>query len=140
MREGTGRSAYNHFPDSVRLAGKTGTTNDLRDSWFAGFGGTYLTVVWIGRDDNGRTPLTGATGALTIWNEIMSGIEGRSVPFVRPSGIEYIWVEPDRNARSAEGCAGAVYLPFVSGSEPEDRSPCMPDPSLGDRIRDFLGL
>src|SRR5690606_11840576 len=52
MLEGTGRSVYNHVPRSLTLAGKTGTTNDSRDSWFAGFSQDLLAVVWLGRDDN----------------------------------------------------------------------------------------
>ncbi len=60
LREGSGRSVYNSFPESLPLAGKTGTTNDQRDSWFAGFSGEHLAVVWVGRDDNSQTPLTGA--------------------------------------------------------------------------------
>src|SRR5690606_5865046 len=58
MRERTGRSVYNQLPASLALAGKTGTSNDSRDSWFAGFSQVLLAVVWMGRDDNGSTPLT----------------------------------------------------------------------------------
>ncbi|MBW6848418.1 bifunctional glycosyl transferase/transpeptidase, partial [Salmonella enterica subsp. enterica serovar Weltevreden] len=71
MREGTGRSAYNRVSQSLALAGKTGTTNDSRDSWFAGFSQDLLAVVWLGRDDNGKTSLTGATGALQVWSDFM---------------------------------------------------------------------
>ncbi|MCP6429371.1 hypothetical protein NL523_29065, partial [Klebsiella pneumoniae] len=71
MTEGTGRSAYNQIPSTVRLAGKTGTTNDLRDSWFAGYSQDLLAVTWLGRDDNGATRLTGATGALQVWSAFM---------------------------------------------------------------------
>lgn len=71
MREGTGRSVYSQLPSSLTLAGKTGTSNDSRDSWFSGFGGDLQAVVWLGRDDNGKTPLTGATGALQVWASFM---------------------------------------------------------------------
>src|SRR5690606_13609814 len=67
MREGTGRGVYRRLPQTLAVAGKTGTTDDLRDSWFAGFTGNHLAVVWLGRDDNGPTHLTGSTGALTVW-------------------------------------------------------------------------
>jgi len=54
------------------LAGKTGTTNDTRDSWFSGFTDRLLTVVWLGRDDNKPTNLTGSSGALRVWADIMA--------------------------------------------------------------------
>ena len=59
MRTGTGRSAYQRLPRDLVVAGKTGTTDDLRDSWFAGFDENHLAVVWIGRDDNQPIGLTG---------------------------------------------------------------------------------
>ena len=67
MREGTGRGVYRYLADDFDVAGKTGTTNDGRDSWFAGFSGDLLAVSWIGRDDNGGTGLTGSSGALKVW-------------------------------------------------------------------------
>src|SRR6185295_13534675 len=70
MQEGTARAAKNVLPN-FRVAGKTGTTDDLRDSWFAGFSGDYLAVVWMGRDDNKSTGLSGATGALKAWLAFM---------------------------------------------------------------------
>jgi penicillin-binding protein 1B len=48
-------------------AGKTGTSDDGRDSWYAGYTGEHLAVVWLGRDDNQPTGLTGASGALKVW-------------------------------------------------------------------------
>ena len=71
MHEGTGRTAYESFPKDYGLVGKTGTTNDGKDSWFAGYTGDYLSVVWIGRDDNKPIGLTGATGALPLWTALM---------------------------------------------------------------------
>ncbi|MEQ4563753.1 MAG: penicillin-binding protein 1B, partial [Acinetobacter sp.] len=63
MASGTGRSAYNSLPSSLKLAGKSGTTNDTRDSWFAGYSGNYVAVVWLGLDNNKVTGLTGSSGA-----------------------------------------------------------------------------
>jgi len=71
VRNGTARSVLTGFRYDYGLAGKTGTTDDYRDSWFAGFSGNYLTVVWVGRDDNKPTKLTGASGAAKIWADAM---------------------------------------------------------------------
>ena len=74
VRNGTARVVLNGFTHDYGLAGKTGTTDDYRDSWFAGFSGNYLTVVWVGRDDNESTGLTGASGAAKIWSRVMRNI------------------------------------------------------------------
>src|SRR5690606_379255 len=74
MNSGTGRSAYNTLPRYLGLAGKSGTTNDTRDSWFAGYSGNYLAVVWLGLDDNKVTGLTGSSGALPVWINVMKNL------------------------------------------------------------------
>lgn len=68
MRKGTGK---NSRLAGRGVAGKTGTSDDYRDSWFAGFDAQRLAVVWVGRDDNATTGLTGASGALPLWDAIM---------------------------------------------------------------------
>ena len=123
MVEGTGRGAYQILPSSLALAGKTGTSNDSRDAWFAGFGGNQLAVVWMGRDDNGTTHFTGASGPLRVWSYFMSKARPSPVSNHAPAGITYAWV--NRNGQSsAPGCPGALLLPFVSGSEPGSGSEC----------------
>ncbi|MBB3170190.1 penicillin-binding protein 1B [Simiduia aestuariiviva] len=124
MREGTGKGAYRYLPDTLDVAGKTGTTNDQRDSWFAGFSGEHLAVAWVGRDDNGTTPLTGATGALPIWARVMAGIETRGLDAPAPSGIHLYWVDGATGRASGENCEGARLLPFTDGYTPQDRVPC----------------
>ena len=69
MTHGTGRnSPYS----KLGVAGKTGTSNDNRDSWFAGFDNTLSWVIWVGRDDNKPTGLTGSSGALQVWNRLVT--------------------------------------------------------------------
>ncbi|MCL6417333.1 penicillin-binding protein 1B [Aestuariirhabdus sp. Z084] len=124
MREGTGRAAYQKLPDHLRVAGKTGTTNDLRDSWFAGYSADRLAVVWLGRDDNKSTRLTGSSGALRVWRDFMSSGVQESLRPIPVDGVEYFWVEPETGKRSAQGCKGARYMPFIAGSEPKSSSVC----------------
>src|SRR5699024_1817859 len=118
MTEGTGRSVYNRLPASMVLAGKTGTSNDLRDSWFAGFGQDLQAVVWMGRDDNGQTALTGASGAMQVWANFMQKAAPRSLDMSPPSNVIMAWVDAYSGMGSAEGCPGAVQMPYIRGSEP----------------------
>lgn len=124
MREGTGRSAYRTIPESLGLAGKTGTTDDGRDSWFAGFSGDLLAVAWVGRDDNGPTSLTGATGALPIWTRFMASIPQHSFSPVVPDGVQYHWVNSERGVLTDEHCENARLIPFIVGSEPQTFEGC----------------
>ncbi|MDB6061693.1 MAG: penicillin-binding protein [Verrucomicrobiaceae bacterium] len=117
MQEGTGRAAKNVLPN-FRVAGKTGTTDDLRDSWFAGFSGDYLSVVWMGRDDNKSTGLSGATGALKGWLGFMAETSHVPMSFDAPPGINYVWVDELTGLVSGEGCEHARYIPFIEGTEP----------------------
>jgi len=113
MMEGTGRAAYRRLPHELALAGKTGTTNDQRDSWFAGFSGEHLGIVWIGRDDNGETPLTGASGALQVWTDIYDNLATRSIDIVSAADVDYLWVDKDSGLLSGENCRNARLIPFA---------------------------
>ena len=123
-REGTGRALYQSLPGEQDVAGKTGTTDDLRDSWFAGFTSDRLGVVWIGRDDNKSTGLTGSSGALRLWRDLFAGFHstGRIPPAVET--VEYQWIDPHSGLLADAGCPDAVQLPFIGGSAPLDSAPC----------------
>jgi penicillin-binding protein 1B len=119
IREGTAKSAYDAFPFGTRLAGKTGTTDDQRDSWFGGFSVNYNTIVWVGQDNNGKTPLTGATGALPIWTSIMSKLPNESLPQPTDTNIEWQWIDRASGARTDDSCTGARRLPIDKrGAQP----------------------
>jgi len=124
MHEGTGKSAYYTVPKALSLAGKTGTTDDGRDSWFAGFSGDLLAVAWVGRDDNGPTSLTGASGALPVWSRFMAQVPQNGFSPVVPDGVSYHWVNDREQALTDENCDNARRVPFISGSEPERKVSC----------------
>lgn len=127
FRRGTGRSVYQALPGNPAMAGKTGTTDDLRDSWFAGFGNDALAVVWLGRDDNRPAGLTGSSGALPVWGELMRRLrpQGWDVPV--PETVQWLGVDDREGVLSDPDCAALIQLPFVKGREPAYRS-C---PALG---------
>lgn len=129
VREGTGRSAYQQMGEEFNLVGKTGTTNATRDSWFAGFSGDYLSVVWIGRDDNKPTRLTGSSGALQVWTSLMKKISTIPVTLIPPDNVDRVWIDPASGLRANESCSGAVIYPYVSGSAPQRNSPCVAEPA-----------
>ena len=124
VREGTGRGVYSRLPGEFEVAGKTGTTNDNRDSWFAGFSGDLLAVSWIGRDDNGSTGLTGSNGALRVWADFMAESARRPLGYRMPDGIRLHWIDGESGLLSSERCPGARLLPFIEGSEPRQKSAC----------------
>ena len=125
MYEGTGRSAYHYMPKELGLVGKTGTTNKLRDSWFAGYSGDYLSVVWIGRDDNKPAGLTGSSGALQVWTSLMRKVSNQPVSLIPPDNIEMNWIDPVNGLRANEACEGAIHYPYIKGSAPTQDSPCV---------------
>jgi penicillin-binding protein 1B len=119
---------------TVQVAGKTGTTDDLRDSWFAGFSDDRLGVVWVGRDDNRSTGLSGTSGALKIWLDMMQRLPLKDLQLDRPPSVEMHWIDPQSGGLSKKACAGTVELPFISGSAPTQRAECT-SPSLMDRFK-----
>ncbi|QEY64885.1 penicillin-binding protein 1B [Metapseudomonas lalkuanensis] len=141
MREGTARSVYSQLPSSLTLAGKTGTTNDSRDSWFAGFSQDLLAVVWLGRDDNGKTPLTGATGALQVWTSFMRKADPLPLDMPMPDNVVQAWIDPHSGQGSDPSCPGAVQMPYIRGSEPVPGAPCglgAPVDSVMDWVRGWM--
>jgi penicillin-binding protein 1B len=124
VREGTGKAVYRYLPEDYAVAGKTGSTNDLRDSWFAGFAGDYLAVVWLGRDDNGSTGLTGSSGALKVWGEFMASASHQPLGLEAPEGVVYQWIDNDSGLLSGRLCENARYMPFIQGSAPQHKAKC----------------
>ncbi|MEE4250517.1 MAG: penicillin-binding protein 1B [Alcanivoracaceae bacterium] len=124
MTRGTGRYAVSQLPENLVVAGKTGTSDGQRDAWFAGFSGSHLTLVWLGRDDNGDTGFTGSSGPLRIWTSIMAALPQRSMSLAPPAGIELVWLDADGERRSSKGCEGAREYPLLTVSVPQQASAC----------------
>jgi penicillin-binding protein 1B len=122
INEGTaaGARAAGFTPDA---AGKTGTTNDLHDAWFAGFTPELLTVVWVGFDDGKQTlGLSGAQAALPIWTQFMSrALAGRnSVPFEAPEGLSFVVIDGDTGKLATPNCPKVITESFLPGTEPTE--------------------
>ena len=124
MTEGTGYGAYRYVKRGVLLGGKSGTTNDLRDSWFAGYSNNLVAVSWVGYDDNRPTRLTGSSGALKVWGHFMASVPPQSVTPIKNSNVTRVWVNPQAHGLSDRDCPGAKLLPYIKGSEPQTYQGC----------------
>ncbi|RRQ20641.1 penicillin-binding protein 1B [Thiohalobacter thiocyanaticus] len=121
---GTARALGARFGAGAGLSGKTGTTDELRDSWFAGYDDDRLMVVWVGRDDNRNMGLTGSQGALQLWSEIMARRGVLPSVYTPATGVELAEIDPASGLRADRGCADRVQLPFIEGTVPETLAPC----------------
>jgi penicillin-binding protein 1B len=137
FERGTARAMLNRLDRRLPLAGKTGTTNDLRDSWFAGYGGDLVGVVWLGHDDNRETGLTGSSGALRVWTDIMNRIEIQPRQNIAPANISWqrVPVQATRN-ESLRDCRSPLMLPLRNGQSPEPAVNCENDGTVIDRFFD----
>jgi penicillin-binding protein 1B len=124
VREGTAQSLRNWLPPEIAAAGKTGTTDEQRDAWFAGFTGDRLAIVWVGYDDNRAARLSGAGAALPVWGELVAALDPEPLALPKPDGIENVLIDPGSGLRADGGCPGALELPFAQGSAPAARAPC----------------
>ncbi|MDX2504858.1 MAG: penicillin-binding protein 1B [Gammaproteobacteria bacterium] len=121
---GTGKGLSRYIPSRYNIAGKTGTTNELRDSWFAGYGNNLVAVVWLGRDDNKPAGLTGSSGALKVWGRMMKQLDIGALEQNQPEGIKWFWVDSINQLQLSGRCHNAEYLPYIKGSEPKEIQSC----------------
>lgn len=123
VNEGTARALGSGGLGWLNAAGKTGTSNDSRDSWFAGYTGSHLAVVWVGNDANAPTGLHGSTGAMKVWSGLFQRLP--TLPLkVDEDGLEWAWVNTDAFALTESDCPGAQRYVFVAGHLPENYRNC----------------
>ncbi len=121
LDEGTGAGAR-RAGFTFDAAGKSGTTNDLRDAWFIGFTPELLTVVWVGFDNNQPIGLSGSQAALPIWTTFMRrALTGRgNVPFKPPAGVVYAAIDKDTGQLATAQCPRVYQEAFLVGTEPAE--------------------
>ncbi len=124
MLQGTAAQAGRVLPGQVDMAGKTGTSNDLRDSWFAGFTGDLLSVVWLGNDDDSSTGLSGAQAALPVWIAMMRTLHPTPLDLPQPDDIVWQWMDPASGLLTDAGCPDAVNLPLRRSTVPTQHAAC----------------
>ncbi len=147
MEHGTGRSAHLVLPNNLVVAGKSGTSSDLRDSWFAGFSGSHVVVVWVGYDDDLPTGLTGSAGALPVWTRIMAGLEETSWDAPMPESLAEAWIDYPTGQKVEKGCSeDAVPIAVPVGTELPVKPGCTQQPNslqsiverAGEWLRDMM--
>jgi penicillin-binding protein 1B len=124
LNEGTAAGARGQG-FTLDAAGKTGTTNDLRDAWFVGFTPELLTVVWVGLDDNQPIGLSGAQAALPIWTMFMTrALAGHaSQAFEVPEGVVFVDIDKDTGKLATPACPKVFRESFLVGTEPTEPCP-----------------
>jgi penicillin-binding protein 1B len=150
MQRGTGVAAQSILPTGVVVAGKSGTSSDLRDSWFAGFSGNAVAVVWVGYDDDRVTGLTGSAGALGVWDRLLTGIGPTSLSNVMPDNLHPVTIDYRTGYVPVANCSPdpvTVYVP-LSFTPPAAPAGCTafgtaaaganPGPTLLDRAGRWL--
>jgi penicillin-binding protein 1B len=138
---GTARDAAARLPHGLVIAGKTGTSSDTRDSWFAGFTGSYLAVAWVGYDDNRETGLTGAAGALPVWADTMASLKPLSFDPVAPDTVEDRWIGFNDGLETTATCSADAVMIAVPKDTPLPRnSRCLTTPktTVGDKVKEWF--
>ena len=118
FERGTARGYSKKQIQLWNAGGKTGTSDDQRDSWFVGFAGELLVLVWLGFDDNRQTPLTGRTGAFQVWKNFINDIKPVKITQSSLPRINYVWTDIGDGLRSGKKCKNSILIPFIQGTEP----------------------
>ena len=134
MQKGTGKTSR---WAARGAAGKTGTSNDFRDSWFAAFDGAHLTVVWVGYDDNRPTGLTGSAGAMRVWDALAEHLVGAPLEPNISKDLRLVDVDYATGLKANARCGDPVTVPLPRTERIGLKPGCPRD--LGERLREWLG-
>ncbi|CAM3748028.1 bifunctional glycosyl transferase/transpeptidase [Klebsiella variicola] len=114
VQRGTGRQLGAKYP-GLHLAGKTGTTNNNVDTWFAGIDGSQVTITWVGRDNNQPTKLYGASGAMSIYQRYLANQTPTPLALTAPEDVVDMGVDSNGNLV----CSGGVRSLPVWTTQPD---------------------
>ncbi len=136
LKRGTAKEAKNmgiYFP----AAGKTGTTNGNRDSWFVGYTSGVVCAVWVGYDSGADTGLTGASGALLIWTRFLRALYSQSGPaaIIPPEGIQTAVIDPESGYLATALCPQTFREAYLTGTAPKENCPLHPVNAVADTPR-----
>lgn len=115
VNTGTATRLGNAFP-GVGLAGKTGTSNDSRDSWFAGFDERNVAAIWVGRDDNGKTSLYGSSGAMAVYLAFLKERPPISLRSTQVNGVVKGFFDRDTGVAKESDCSNVDALPALTAT------------------------
>lgn len=104
-------------------AGKTGTTNDYRDAWFAGYTPDLVTTVWVGFDRGAPLRLSSSEAAIPIWGEYMRAIPHDKAQVEPPESVTFRDIDPESGMLWREGCPGPIREVFLDGTAPTRSCP-----------------
>jgi len=125
VETGTARNLHALVGNNTLIAGKTGTTNERRDSWFVGYTRDRVAVSWVGRDDNKPARVTGSNAAMRVWAALFRQLPISDIDLRMPDGANFVWVDMQQNALTDPSCASAVQIPFIDGTEPTATTACL---------------
>jgi len=126
-QKGTARSLTWRMKN-INLAGKTGTSNEARDSWFIGYDAKHLVTTWVGKDNNKPTKLTGSSGALVLFSDFMKnqgsvsklsfsdkGLSGKRLGerSLMPEGVQMTLFEKKTGHAVTNKCANTIKYPAI---------------------------
>jgi len=125
VEQGTARNLHGLLGNDTLIAGKTGTSNERRDSWFVGYTRDRVAVSWVGRDDNRPAGVTGGNAAMRVWAGLFRHLHLEAVNLRMPDGANFVWVDKRQQALTDPSCPGAVQIPFIEGTEPRASTKCL---------------